>query len=125
MKKKILITTLALITSSGVFAQGFNGNGYTQSGFSGPSQGISTVKQALNAGVFSDDMPVTLTGYIKSSLGGEMYLFSDSTGEITVEIDHDKWWGQSITPETKVQLIGEIDKDLTSIKIDVDVIRVL
>ncbi|MGL4381126.1 MAG: NirD/YgiW/YdeI family stress tolerance protein [Vibrio sp.] len=124
MKKKLLIITLAFVTSSSVFAQGFVGH-TAQSGFSGPAQGISTVKEAIDAGMFSDDMPVTLTGQIKASLGGELYVFSDSTGEVTVEIDHDKWLGQSVTPLSKVQLMGTIDKDIGEIKIDVDVIKVL
>ncbi|EGQ7854411.1 MULTISPECIES: NirD/YgiW/YdeI family stress tolerance protein [Vibrio] len=126
MKTKLLITTIALVASSSVFAQGFNSNStQNQSGFSGPTQGISTVKQVLDAGMFSDDMPVTLTGRIKASLGGEMYLFSDATGEVTVEIDHDKWFGQSATPTTNVQLIGEIDKNMSGVKVDVDVIKVM
>lgn len=59
MKTKLLMTTFALVASSDVFAQGFTGNnGQTQAGFSGPTQGISTVKQVLDAGMFSDDMPV-------------------------------------------------------------------
>ncbi|EDP59743.1 NirD/YgiW/YdeI family stress tolerance protein [Vibrio sp. AND4] len=126
MKTKLLITTFALVASSSAFAQGFTGNNVqVQSGFSGPTQGISSVKQVLDAGMFSDDMPVTLTGHIQASLGGEMYLFSDSTGQITVEIDHDKWWGQSATPTTNVQIMGEIDKDISGTKVDVDAIKVL
>ncbi|EGU35913.1 NirD/YgiW/YdeI family stress tolerance protein [Vibrio scophthalmi] len=126
MKTKLLMTTFALVASSSVFAQGFVGNtSQTQSGFSGPTQGISTVKQVLDSGMFSDDMPVTLTGRIKSSLGGEMYLFADSTGEVTVEIDHDKWFGQSATPTTNVQIMGEIDKNMSGVKVDVDVIKIL
>ncbi|EGU46723.1 protein YgiW [Vibrio ichthyoenteri ATCC 700023] len=124
MKTKLLITTLALAASTSVFAQGFNGP-QNASGFNGPTQGISTVQQVLDAGMFSDDMPVTLTGNIKASLGGEMYIFTDTTGEITVEIDHDKWLNQTATPETKVQLIGEIDKNMSGTKVDVDALRVL
>lgn len=120
------MATFALVASSSVFAQGFTGNNaQTQSGFSGPAQGISTVKQALDADMFSDDMPVTLTGHIKASLGGERYLFADSTGEVTIEIDHGKWFGQSATPTTKVQIIGDIDKNISGTKVDVDVIKVL
>lgn len=120
------MTSFALVASSSVLAQGFtDGNVQTQSGFSGPTQGISTVKQVLDAGMFSDGKPVTLTGRIKSSLGGEIYLFSDSTGQVTVEIDHDKWFGQSVTPTTNVQIIGEIDKNMSGVKVDVDVIKIL
>ncbi|MFA0412937.1 NirD/YgiW/YdeI family stress tolerance protein [Vibrio renipiscarius] len=128
MKTKLLITTLALAASTSAFAQGFNTT-QNASGFKGPTQTISTVQQVLSADAFNDDMPVTLTGNIKASLGGEMYLFTDATGEITVEIDHDKWLNQTATPETKVQLIGEIDKEKSGTKvdtkIDVDTLRVL
>lgn len=124
MKTKLLITTLALAASTSVFAQGFNGPQNT-TGFNGPVQGISTVKQILDAGMFSDDMPVTLTGNITASLGGEMYIFTDTTGQITVEIDHDKWFNQTATPNTKVQLMGEIDKDMAGTKVDVDALRIL
>src|SRR5690606_30576204 len=34
-----------------------------------------------------DDTPVELTGYIIRQSGRERYVFKDSTGEITVEID--------------------------------------
>lgn len=125
MKIKQLLTILTIMTSTGVFAVGLSNNPAPKSGFSGPVQGITTVKQVLDAGMFSDDMPVTLTGRIKSSLGGELYLFTDSTGEVTVEIDHDKWFGQSVTPTTNVQLVGEIDKGMYGVKVDVDVINVL
>ncbi|ELA9196547.1 NirD/YgiW/YdeI family stress tolerance protein [Vibrio sp. Vb2110] len=123
---KHFIFTSILMLSTGAIAQGF----YTDSaqpkpGFSGPVEGISTAEQVLNAGMFSDDMPVTLTGNITSSLGGEMYVFEDSSGKVTVEIDHDKWLGQSATPDTKVQLIGEIDKNISGVKVDVDALKVL
>lgn len=126
MKIKHFIFTSIFMFSTGAIAQGFSTDS-TQSkpGFSGPVEGISTAEQVLNAGMFSDDMPVTLTGHITSSLGGEMYVFEDSSGKVTVEIDHDKWLGQSATPDTKVQLIGEIDKNISGVKVDVDALKVL
>ncbi|WP_232313395.1 NirD/YgiW/YdeI family stress tolerance protein [Enterovibrio coralii] len=39
--------------------------------------------------MFSDDQPVSITGYITLSLGGEIYIFQDVTGVIHVEIDQD------------------------------------
>ncbi|WP_114785568.1 NirD/YgiW/YdeI family stress tolerance protein [Vibrio tetraodonis] len=132
MKNKLaltaLLSSLSLTTAAPVFAQGFTGNStgnVASQGFNGPHQGINTIKQVLAAGFFSDDMPVTLIGYIKASLGGDMYLFTDGTGEVTVEIDHDKWFGQSVTPKNKVQLSGEIDKNIVGVKVDVDSVRVI
>ena len=122
MKSKLLISILALSASATAYAQGFDGPQGT-AGFNGPSQGISTVQQAMEA---RDDTPVTLTGNIKASLGGEMYTFSDATGEFTVEIDHDKWLGQNATPDNQVQISGEVDKELLgATKIDVKAVKVL
>lgn len=93
-------------------------------GFTGPSEGINTVSGVLNAGIMSDDTPVTLTGFITSSLGGDLYRFADSTGDIIVEIESDKWFGVNVTPETKVTIWGEIEKEFRSTRIDVSMIRV-
>ncbi|MCY9844865.1 NirD/YgiW/YdeI family stress tolerance protein [Vibrio caribbeanicus] len=124
MKKTLILATLTLTASSLAFASGFKGP-QNSGGFQGPSQGVSTVKEVRDSGMFSDDNPVTLVGHIKGSLGGEKYTFADETGEIVVEIDHDKWSGQNVTPETKVQLSGEIDKDLTDTRVDVDMVKLL
>ena len=97
----------------------------TQQGFSGPSVGLKTVKAVLDAGMFSDDTPVTLTGHITKSLGDEHYQFTDSTGSITVDIDHNKWFGAQVTPQTKITIQGEIDKELNSTSIDVNYVRVM
>ncbi len=119
--KKILF--LATLISSSVFAnnqvinQPLNAQ---QGGFSGPTHGINSVKAVLDAGMFSDDTPVMLTGYLVASLGGEIYTFKDNTGTIHVEIDHDKWFGLQATPTTKITIHGDIDKELNYTKIDVD-----
>ncbi|PMH03990.1 hypothetical protein BCU78_01980 [Vibrio lentus] len=129
MISKLKMFFFTIFVSSSIFAQGFTSNTSTgntalaQPGFSGPVYGITTVKQVNDSGMFNDDMPVTLTGRIKASLGGEMYLFTDSTGEVTIEIDHDKWFGRTVTPATIIQIRGEIDRNVFGIKVDVDDIR--
>lgn len=125
MIKSLLIgisTTLLISTSA--YASGFKDDSLSGlGGFVGPNSGtITTVVQALSAG---DDTPVLLTGYIKSSLGDELYLFFDPTGTITVEIDDDEWRGQTVTPKTKVRLNGEIDRESNSVLVDVDVVNIL
>ncbi|CEO39561.1 YgiW/YdeI family stress tolerance OB fold protein [Photobacterium kishitanii] len=127
MKKSILLVTLlAAMTSTAAFANNQVINQVAQpqqQGFSGPTHGIDTVKGAVEAGMFSDDTPVTLTGYLTSSLGGEHYTFTDGSGTMTVEIDHDKWFGLQVTPQTKITIQGEIDKEFNHTKIDVDYVR--
>ncbi len=117
MKKILLLTALL---SSSVFANNQVINQVSPVGFSGPTYGINTVQAVLEAGMFSDDTPVTLTGYLVSSLGGEVYTFKDNTGAIHVEIDHDNWFGLKVTPNTKITIQGDIDKEFSYTKIDVD-----
>ncbi|WP_318468370.1 NirD/YgiW/YdeI family stress tolerance protein [Photobacterium leiognathi] len=111
------ITTQGFVPSKAVQTQ--------QQGFHGPTHGLNTVKAVLDAGMFSDDTPVILTGNISHSLGGENYTFTDGTGSITIEIDHDKWLGAQVTPETKIMIHGEIDKEFNHTSIDVNYIRVM
>ncbi|TQP39497.1 NirD/YgiW/YdeI family stress tolerance protein, partial [Vibrio cholerae] len=118
-------TKISLYSWSRTFALIFSllSTNMPYAGFTGPSEGINTVSGVLNAGIMSDDTPVTLTGFITSSLGGDLYRFADSTGDIIVEIESDKWFGVNVTPETKVTIWGEIEKEFRSTRIDVSMIR--
>ncbi|BCK28041.1 NirD/YgiW/YdeI family stress tolerance protein [Vibrio cholerae] len=118
-------TKISLYSWSRTFALIFSllSTNMSYAGFTGPSEGINTVSGVLNAGIMSDDTPVTLTGFITSSLGGDLYRFADSTGDIIVEIESDKWFGVNVTPETKVTIWGEIEKEFRSTRIDVSMIR--
>ena len=82
-------------------------------GFQGPTAQakVNTVAEALKAW---DDTPVTLTGHIVQRLphDDDKYLFRDATGEIMVDIDHELFMGRTVTPETKIRISGEVDKDL-------------
>ncbi|MDR1039242.1 MAG: NirD/YgiW/YdeI family stress tolerance protein, partial [Deltaproteobacteria bacterium] len=86
-------------------------------GFTGGGDPTVTVEQAKN---MRDDSDVRLTGKIVQHLGKDKYLFLDGTGDVVVEIDHDKWGGVNATPETSVVLYGEVDRDWNGVEIDVD-----
>ncbi|HFQ4954747.1 TPA: YgiW/YdeI family stress tolerance OB fold protein [Vibrio vulnificus] len=119
--KKILLVPFVLLASHSAFAA-FDAQ-QQQGGFTGPKVGgVNTVANALTA---RDDTTVELTGNIVQSLGNEIYLFKDATGEIQVEIDHEDWRGQNVAPKDKVLIIGEVDSELVSTKIDVDSIQKL
>lgn len=106
---------MALLTALGVQAKHNLGGGFT-----GPGTDSSSVAEVLK---MRDDAPVTLNGHIEKQLGGDHYLFKDATGTITVEIDDDEWGGLNVTPTTPVTISGEVDKDWTSLKVDVKTIR--
>ena len=122
MKKIVCASLLAMsFAFSGVAMAGFQPNApvnHHQGGFNGPSAGITTVAEALKA---KDDSLVVLTGKIEKETGKEKYLFRDSTGAITVEIDNEDWKGQDVTPADTVVIHGEVDKEIMHApEIDVD-----
>ena len=70
----------------------------------------------------TDDRPVVLTGHLVQQTGDELYLFKDSTGEITVEIDDDEFpANQPIGAEQRVVIRGEVEaRLLRSTRIDAE-----
>ncbi|GHA60456.1 YgiW/YdeI family stress tolerance OB fold protein [Photobacterium aphoticum] len=109
MKKTLLGLSLLLVA------------GTSQAAFMGP--GASTLHTVNHALMANEDTIVELTGHITQSLGDEMYLFKDSTGEIQIEIDNDHWLGLDVTPEDTVIIRGEVDSEWNTPQIDVDSIQ--
>ena len=55
------------------------------------------------------DSWVVLTGNIINALpGGKHYTFSDSSGEIIVDIGWKNWRGLSVSPSDRVEIYGEV-----------------
>ena len=118
MKKTILalLAAVAVLTT----AQAQMGGGFAGPG---PGNSTTTVKEALK---LRDDAWVVLQGRIVASLGDEKYTFQDATGTVMVEIDDDDWRGITVTPETTLEISGELDKELFETpKIDVKSFRVI
>lgn len=109
--KKIFLTLVALIASANM----------AKAQFEGPSANSLAPTTVQNALQMNDDAKVVLEGNIVNSLGDEKYTFKDASGEVTVEIDDEDWRGVKVTPEDKVEISGEVDKDrYKPTKIDVD-----
>ena len=70
----------------------------------------------------TDDRPVILTGHLVQQTGDELYLFRDSTGEITVEIDDDEFPArQPISADQLVVIRGEVEaRRMRSPRIDAE-----
>lgn len=67
----------------------------------------------------SDDAYVTMSGYITKRLSDDEYNFTDGNNNVTLEIKGKVWRGLTVTPKDKIIIVGEVDKDLTSFKIEV------
>ena len=76
-------------------------------GFTGQFTPVS-VSQVYS---YPDKAPAILRGNIVSFLGGDRYLFRDSSGDIMIKIKHDRWWGQTVGPNDIVELGGELKRD--------------
>ena len=97
----------------------------TQAQYVGPSaqKSLESVSEILKNPI--DDQRVVLRGYLLKHVGVEKYLFSDDTGEIRVEIDAEDFRGLTLDEKTRVEIIGEVEKEfLESPEIDVNVISV-
>jgi uncharacterized protein (TIGR00156 family) len=129
MRKLLAFTAIAALSlvfwpvysaaQMGGFQGGFQSGsaGQREGGFSGPGLEVS---QAAEASKLRDDSYVILRGNVIRQLGEDKYVFRDSSGEINLDIDRDKWRGQIVSPETVVEIKGEIDKDWNSVEVDVD-----
>jgi len=72
-----------------------------------------------------DDSPVKIQGHIVKALGDETYEFQDESGILVVEIDDEEWGSLEVEPTDRVELRGEIDKDLQKTDLEVDHIRLV
>ena len=129
MFKQLFVAVIVGALSVGAVAQqgGFtppnSAGNQAGGGFKGPTPGgTSSVAEARS---LRDDTWVVLEGNIVRQLGHERYEFRDSTGTITVDIDDKRWAGQTVTPNDRIRLEGEIDKDWNSVEIDVKSVRVV
>ena len=112
--------TLAGLLAAGIisFAPLAQAASQNNGGVNGPNtMTIMTVEQAQG---LTDETAVVLQGNIQKSLGDDMYLFSDGTGTINVEIDEGDWNGINVNPDDVILIQGEIDRDGNVVSIDVD-----
>ncbi|WP_308774379.1 NirD/YgiW/YdeI family stress tolerance protein [uncultured Bilophila sp.] len=102
----IMALLLSLILAVPALA-GFEGPNASTGGFAGP--GPQSLTKAAQVGNALDDTPCTLEGNILERLGKNKYIFQDDSGKITVEIDNKVFGRNTVTPETRVKLTGEVD----------------
>lgn len=120
--KRVWLGALLAAATTLAYAQ-YQGPGGKPAKAAAPAP-ISQVSEVRQRG--RDDQRVTLTGYVVKKVGWEKYLFRDASGEIRIEIDDDVMPTEPFDEKTRVEIVGEIEKDfLQSVEIDVKSIRLL
>jgi uncharacterized protein (TIGR00156 family) len=115
--EKILLFALAVSAGFGAEAAFVPDSGRR------PAGRVHTVGEVMK---LPDDTRVVLRGHILNDhIRSDHYTFQDGTGSITVEIDDSEWRGLTISPADKVEVRGEVDRDLLTIEVEVDYIRKL
>jgi uncharacterized protein (TIGR00156 family) len=102
------VLTAVIGLASPLYAGGFVGPSH-ESGKAITSSAGLAVKEILKNPI--DDMHVTLRGHILKKISHEKYIFSDGTGEIKVEMGEHRFPDATITPETRVEIHGEVCND--------------
>lgn len=87
----------------------------------GTTPAAVTIADILNSPV--EDQTVTLQGRLLKKTGKEEYLFSDGKDSITVEIDDKDLHPITVTANSVVEIVGEVDKKLLG-KPEVEVITI-
>lgn len=80
--------------------------------FEGPSTKVNITK-AVQVMTAPDDAPCILEGHVLERVTGsdDEYIFQDDSGKVIVEIDHKVFMEQKVTPQTRVRLSGEVDRN--------------
>lgn len=84
---------------------------------------ISSVREAK---LMKDEQMVWLEGYITGSAGtsnSEEYFFKDDSDMIKIEVDEEVWQGQKVTPQTKIRIWGEVDRNRRNNSVEIEVER--
>jgi len=91
---------------------------YSDVGFKGPSQPVSSIlvtktgqiqaNSAASAKSLSYDTPVMLVGNITQSIGEDLYILKDASGEIPVRIKYGDWKGLSVETSDVIVIAGYV-----------------
>jgi len=101
MKRLFITSVLCLFLASNAIAQ------FTGPSATGQPSTVAEVQKA-NWGSY-----VILTGNIVEHQRQDYFTFRDQTGDIRVEIEVGTWQGRPVNPQTRVRLLGEVDRGVT------------
>ena len=129
MRALILALFLCLCATPALAA--FEGPGTTpgaaqtapQGGFKGPQS--AAITQASQVATAYEDTQCTLTGSLTEQLSKNRYTFRDASGTTIVNIGKKKFRGQTVTPDTRIRIVGEVDFDHGGREVDVDHLEIV
>ena len=104
---RIVMSKLLLIIAAAAVA--LTGNLASAQFVSANTTSVTTVKKVLQTG--RDDQLVVLEGRITEQFGRKKYFFADKTGTIVAEIDDQVFAGRKVTPQNRLRVQAEVDKD--------------
>lgn len=131
MKRVLLFAGLIFVLMvSGCDHDFFDDDFYDDDGRGSSRNPVTTTVAGLSR--LRDDTNVLLTGTIQKAIAyyGEKFEFVDNAGgRITLDIDYEVWWRNSLDPAAlpiQAEIIGELDKEPNGyMEIDVNRIRKL
>lgn len=113
MFRIILISIMLLLFATGVSAE-----------FIGPGSMWSQITVS-DIPSKKDNARVSLVGHLINQVDEEYYTFQDETGKMVIEVHPNELVELTITPETRIKIIGEVDDGKHNAKVDVDHIVIL
>ena len=140
MKKRLIFSAcclVALFVAGAAFAQqggntavpqgqGFTGPGAAVQGQFGGFTGPTTIVTAAQVAMLPNKSPVAMRGNIVQQISHDRYIFRDSTGDITIKVKPERWWGLTVGPSDVVEIYGDFKRDKRNwqfVHVDVKMLR--
>ena len=106
MRKVLLSSSMVLGVSGFAFAE-YTGPSVTEAPDSVDANTLSDIQAIRDNPIDGED--VVLEGFLVRKIGDEMYVLSDGSSEINVEIDDDDFPSGNVSETTRVRVEGEVD----------------
>ncbi len=110
--KKVMLVLVAIMMVSPAYA-----------GFQPAGQNAVTGLEVVTK--MPDESFVTVEGNIVKQIGKEKYLLKNGNATIAVDIDDELIWNVTITPNDKVRITGEVDRDFRGVELEASRVEII
>ena len=123
MRTVLLASSMAVGLSGFAFAE-YSGPSVTETPDKADANTLSDIQTIRDNPVDGED--VVLEGFLVRKIGDEMYVLSDRSSEINVEIDDDDFPSGNVSETTRVRVEGEVDTHrLRETDVEVDRVTII